>query len=135
MSNEVRQTYLTSTEKQDEEVVKKTGRDLGTIKGMAERKAAAYLAKQKDLQVLQNLKSNLTALLATVESLEAVTNSEDHGGDVDIEDASGIGTLGLNRATRRGRGTKQKQAEEELWKHAVEFQKLTKTMREERRQS
>jgi hypothetical protein len=74
-------------------------------------------------------------MLATVESLEAVTNSEDHGGDADIEDASGIGTLGLNRATRHGRGMKRKQAEEELLKHAVEFHKLTKTMKEERRQS
>jgi hypothetical protein len=135
VSNETRQTYLTSTEKQDEEVVRKTGRDLGTIKGMAERKAATYLAKQKDQQVLQNLKSNLTAMLATVESLEAVTNSEDHGGDADIEDASGIGTPGLNRATRHGRGTKRKQAEEELWKHAIEFHKMTRAMREERRQS
>jgi hypothetical protein len=135
VSNETRQTYLRSTEKQDEEVVKKTGRDLGIIKSMAERRAAAYLAKQKDQQVLQNLKSNLTVMLATVESLEAVTNSEDHGGDADIEDASGIGTLGLNRATRHGRGMKRKQAEEELLKHAVEFHKLTKTMKEERRQS
>jgi hypothetical protein len=135
VSNETRQTYLTSTEKQDEEVVKKTGRDLGIIKSMAERRAAAYLAKQKDQQVLQNLKSNLTAMLATVESLEAVTNSEDHGGDADREDASGIGTLGLNRATRHRRVTKRKQAEEELLKHAVEFHDLTKTIREERRQS
>jgi hypothetical protein len=134
VSNQTRQTYLTSTEKQDEEVVKKTGRDLGIIKGMAERKAATYLAKQKDQQVLQDLKSNLTAMLATVESLEVVTNSEDYG-DGDTEGASGIGTPGLNRATRHGRGTKRKQAEEELWKHAVEFHKMTKTMREERRQS
>lgn len=64
-----RQTYLISTEEQDEEVVKKTKRDL------------------KDQQALQILKSNLTTMLATVESLEAVTNSEDHGGDTDVEDA------------------------------------------------
>ena len=76
-------------------------------------------------------------MLATVEILEkTVVVSEDHGGDADLEDAgNGIGASGLSRATRHGRGTNRKQVEEELWRHASEFQKTVRTARDERRQS
>jgi hypothetical protein len=138
MSDEARQAYLTSSEKQDEEVVRKTGRGLGMMKDMGELKAATYLTDQKHQQVVEDLKIKAKDLLATIEILEeTVAESEENGGDNDLEDASGmgIGTPGLNRATRHGRGTKRKLAEDELLKKATDFQKMTKTMKDEQRLS
>jgi hypothetical protein len=119
-------------------VVKKTGRDLAIMKDMGERRAATCLTNQKNQQLVEDLKIKAKDLLATIEILEkTVADSEEHGRDNDVEDASviGTGTPGPGRATRHGRGTKRKQAEEDLWRKATDFQRMTKTIKDERRQS
>ena len=135
LTDEARQTYLADTLKQDEEIIKKTGRDLALIMLKGERKAVKYLEKQKHQQTLQNLKTNLKCMLSKVEILEKTVVNADDQGEIDHDGAGVFGTPGLRRSASNGRGTKRKQDVEDLWRQASDIHKVAKTMKDEDRLS
>ena len=133
LTDEARRAYLADTLKQDEESIKKTGRDLAIMRSIGEWKAAKYLEKQKDQQALQNLKTSLKDMLARVEVLEKTAVNEGDQGEIDGDEVGVVGTPELSRTTRNSRGTKRKQDVEELFQQATDIHKVAKTMKDEGR--
>lgn len=122
---------------QDEDLVKKAGRDVANMKVTGAKRATSLLAKRERQRELDEFETKAKGLLTLIENMKK-TEAEDQANDTDGEDSGNgrrSGTPGAPRATRNGLGTKRKHEEEELARQVGEMSRMVKIAKPNRRQS